>query len=482
MALGQVIDALLHHGIATYKKKNSGATLPQQAAATKAEKRFKQGAIFAVRSKQHFTAAGVKGYIITSKETLLEDAHTLTHFTPNVYRQYTYTDASRRYICGFDERSLLQINTFVVDIDTKKYSPQHITLACMDHSIGLPTLIVESDNGYQLYFALETPYFISNKDDFKCLKIAKRIAQNLKSSLQIVEADMLCNDFGFFRMPTEKNIVFQQLHMTYTLHELIQWSMRYDDDNERTLFVVPSQRKQTALTESAWFQKLLQSVDVKGERGKLGRNNTLFTAALSCYADQWDIDQTAQLLYTFNSKLHHPLPQRELHTILTSAYSGKYNGPSKQYIEALLGEHTDVTIQTQWYKFKKDRDERVKSHYTEWEDDLVTYISSHVTVENPFIWHTQKELCEQLNMPQSSLNDLLKQSKRLIKIVIGKGRGAKTGWSTIDIMRQHLYIQKRQHEQAYHEYIEALMNYLVPNEAAAIISATFITPALQNTS
>ena len=72
-----------------------------------------------MRSKADFTSNGVKGYIVTSKETLLEDATDLTHFTPNVYRKFGYSDEKRRMIKGFEEKNLLQINTFVVDIDTK---------------------------------------------------------------------------------------------------------------------------------------------------------------------------------------------------------------------------------------------------------------------------------------------------------------------------------------------------------------------------
>ena len=145
--LQNVYNTILHEGLTTYKTKYSKATLPDRVEAEKADKRHKKGAIFVVRSKSDFTSTGVKGYIVTSKETLLEDAAGLSHFTPNVYRQFGYSDDKRTKIHGFEEKNLLQINTFVVDIDTKQHSVQEILLTCMDESIGAPTLIVESERG-----------------------------------------------------------------------------------------------------------------------------------------------------------------------------------------------------------------------------------------------------------------------------------------------------------------------------------------------
>ena len=67
-SLPAVYDALLHQGIATYKKKNSKASLPQRIAAERVEKTTRQGGIFVVRQKEDFTPTGVKGFIVTSKE------------------------------------------------------------------------------------------------------------------------------------------------------------------------------------------------------------------------------------------------------------------------------------------------------------------------------------------------------------------------------------------------------------------------------
>ena len=145
-----VFDVLLHRGITKYRKISSKAPFPRQIEEDKLDKRFKKGSVFVVRQKVDFTDQGVKGYIVTSKETLLEDMDQLSHFTPNVYRKFTYKDEARKYITGFEERNLLQVNAFVVDIDTKKYSREDILMACLEDSIGIPTLIVSTTRGYQV--------------------------------------------------------------------------------------------------------------------------------------------------------------------------------------------------------------------------------------------------------------------------------------------------------------------------------------------
>ena len=440
-----LFDVLLHQGLTEYRPVGSKAPLRRQIEAEKQDKLSKKGAIFAVRRKEHFTDHGVKGYIVTSKETLLANARELSHFTPNVYRTFTYKDAARRYIQGFEERNLLQINTFVVDIDTKKYTREDILMACLDESIGLPTLIVATDRGYQVYFVLAEPLFISSKNDFKGLKVAKRISDNLKRSLKSVEADPFCNDFGFFRVPKPSNIVFSQLDKTYSIAEFINWSMRRDDDIERPLFVVPTPgAKKVSVMQTEWFQSLIHAVDIKGKKGQIGRNNTLFTLALVCLQEGWAKDRTMDFLDEFNYRLNYPLSGASLKSVVESAYSGKYHGPAKEYVEELLATYVpNRTFEVQlggkgWYKFKKAREDRERSHCHEWEQDIVNYITAEKSVSEPFIWRTQKELCQAVGIPSSTLNKLLKASKKIIKTTTGKGRNAKTGWTTVELYIQYI--------------------------------------------
>ncbi|PFL22852.1 replication initiation protein, partial [Bacillus thuringiensis] len=103
-----------------------------------------------------------------------------THWTPNIFRVGTYIDRNTKIIKGHEERNLKQINCFTVDIDTKDLTPGEIVLAAMDKQLGMPTVIVESVKGYQVYFVLDKPLFISNKNDFRGLRSAKRISENIR--------------------------------------------------------------------------------------------------------------------------------------------------------------------------------------------------------------------------------------------------------------------------------------------------------------
>lgn len=466
MELTSVFNVLMHQGLTTYKTKNSMATLPSRVAAEKQDKLNKKGAIFAVRSKEDFFQGGVKGFIIKSKEALLEQANNLTHFTPNVYGKASYTDEKRTQIKGFEEQYLNQINTFVVDIDTKKHSVQDILVASMEKSIGAPTLIVESTNGYQAFFALESPFFITNKNDFRGLKIAKRISDNIKRSLAEVDVDIFCNDFGFFRIPNDNNIVWFQEQYTYAIADLIDWSMRQDDDFGRSLYVVQKQLTNAVeATSTEWFHALLKTTDVKGHKGQIGRNNMMYTLALICYSEGKAKGDTFDLLDTYNSNLKNPLKSTEIKAVIRSAFSGKHAGASKAYVQSLLaayvqnGTEFDVQLsgRTGWYKFKKEREDRVRSHLHEWEDDIVQYINAHCTPETPYFEATQKELCEEIGISVSTLNKLMKQSTRLVKRA-SKGRNAVTQWSSLEMIIKHTLTLIQVRQNATNEQIQALIN------------------------
>ena len=447
--LTRIINLMFHEGLLTYNPKASKAPILAQLHAIENDKHHKKGAIFGVRDKSHFTEKGVKGFIMTSMETVLEKVHELTHFTPNIYRSYGYADGKRKYIKGFEEKNLLQINAFVIDIDTKKHTVQDIFLACIDDSIGRPTIIVITTSGYQVYFLLATPFFLSNKNDFRSLKVAKRIANNLKRSLQSVDADMYCNDFGFFRAPNVQNTEWFDETAIYTPASLINWSMRRDDDLQRPLFVVPSKKQVTSLTQSGWFHQLISITHLKGKKGQIARNNLLFTIALTCFQDGKDRSWTFDLLDRCNSNFQYPLSMKEVNTIIDSAYSGKYRGPKKEYIEHFLalyvkgGESIRVHLGNYWYKHKKAREDRERIHCHEWEQDLNAYITAEKSVSEPFLWCTQKELCEAINISSSTLNKLLKESKTIMKTTTGKGRNAKTGLTTVKHYSEYIIHLKK---------------------------------------
>lgn len=64
-----------------------------------------------------------------------------------------------------------------------------------------------------------------------------------------------------------------------------------------------------------------------------------------------------------------------------------------------------------WYKFAKPREEREKTHYSEYRLDLIHLIEERTKNQQAFIQMTRKELRKELNIPESSLKDLLRMLK-----------------------------------------------------------------------
>ncbi|WP_236015370.1 primase C-terminal domain-containing protein [Planococcus soli] len=460
-----IFNLLLHEGINTFKKIGSAASLPQLINDQKETQRHKKGAISVTRSKEDLsTPGGVRGYVITSKETLLEDSVELSHWTPNVHNYLGYSDTQKRHLKGHTEKNLQQINTFVVDIDSKKQPYTEILTAALDHSVGIPTLVLETPKGFQVYFVLETPLFISNQNDYRGLKVAKRISENIRRSLAKVlqGVDLSCNDFGFFRMPNEENVRWFSDKMVFSMHNLIAWSKRQDDDQNRGLFVVESKGEALDPTHAEWFRELLATRHVKGSDGQIGRDNLMYTLALACYSAGKGQGETLDLLDEYNSSLAAPVRHSEVQKIVKSAYKGRFKGASQLYIRELLenwlpGKDVPVTNHVGgWYKFKKERKDRVRSHYDEWEGDLLAYIQSEASTVQPIIWTTQSAVCEAVGMSRSTFNEVIRKSKKLLIKRIGKGRSAQTGLTSVAVLLQCALEYNQQHRALYTDAVSLM--------------------------
>ena len=485
-----IFDMVLHEGIFKYKKIGSRAALPLVIKTSNRDKSQKKGALFVTRVKEDLsTPSGVKGYIIASKETLLEDYQEISHWTPNIFNYGTYTNDRRKYIKGHAETNLQQINTFVVDIDSKKQPYTEILTAALDQSIGAPTLILETPKGFQAYFILDKPLFISNKNDFRGLKVAKRISENIKRSLAKVlqGVDLSCNDFGFFRIPKEDNVRWFSKDMTFDFGSLIEWSRRQDDSHGRGLFVVPEHKTMQDVTQQEWFQELLAAKHVRGDQGQIGRDNLLFTLALACYSAGKEEEETYNLLDEFNSSLHAPLKHSEVRKIIKSAYKGRFKGAHSNYIQQLLeewGSGKPLTIQTNpngWHKFKKERKDRERSHYEEWETDILAYIGQQTNISSPIKWTTQKQICEEINIPRSTFNEVVRKSSKIMMKTEGKGCKAQTGLTSVAVLLQCALAFNQAHRATYiaairlmmqeHENTQAIesLNYIVKTIQKAVI-------------
>ena len=60
-------------------------------------------------------------------------------------------------------------------------------------------------------------------------------------------------------------------------------------------------------------------------------------------------------------------------------------------------------------------------------------------------------------MPQSSLNVLIKESKVILKTVVGKGRNSKTGWTTVSLFMKHVLFELQQTKLNYKRFLQSIV-------------------------
>lgn len=456
-----VIDLITHDGLTRYKTKNSKGAIADQIQSMRSEnsRGNKKGSVAIVKEKNHLaTAEGVKGFPVTSKETLFDIANDVSHWTPNIYNTLNYIDARRTYIKGHAEDNLQQVNCFVIDCDAKEdVTVNDLLIHGLDESIGMPTLILETPKGFQLYYILEDPLFISNKNDFRGLFVAKTISSNLRKSYArgIKGVDLACNDFGFFRMPNQQNIRWFNPEYVYSMEQLINWSSKESDNEGVHLYPVRSIASFYNPLEQEWFQELVRLTNVKGKKGLIGRDNAIFTIALACFAAGKSKDAAFDLLDEFNSNLVYPVTLPQLKKSIKSAYSGKYKGASKDYVSHLLetwGSGLSSFGVQGWYKHAKPRQERERSHWYEWEQDVINFIQENIAANKPFYESTQKEISEAIGISRSMLNVVFKKSTKLYKKCFGKGRNSNSGFTTKAHLLLYL-IQLKQTKTAFYKSI-----------------------------
>ncbi|SUN25608.1 RepE/RepS primase family protein [Streptococcus agalactiae] len=187
-----IYKLILKDGLRQIKFKNSHLKLVSSA------EEGKRGAIFAYRSKANMIKA--RGLVLTSMEAVSENQDSFTHWTPNVYRYGSYSDSKRQITRGHSEDNLRQVNTFYIDFDITSSAEEMTSGDILTAAIDLgfmPTLILKSDKGYQAYFVLSEPAYVTSHSQFRVVKVAKAISQNLRNYFsQTLPVDMTCNHFG----------------------------------------------------------------------------------------------------------------------------------------------------------------------------------------------------------------------------------------------------------------------------------------------
>lgn len=462
MNIKTIYPLILKDGLRSYKFRNSHLKPVSSA------EEGKRGAIFAYRSKAHMIKA--RGLVLTSMEAIEENQDSFTHWTPNVYRFGSYSDSRRQITRGHAEENLRQINTFVIDFDLSSddvMTSGDILTAALDLGF-MPTLILKSDKGYQAYFVLSEPAYVTAHSQFKVVKVAKAISQNLRSYFgQTLPVDMICNHFGICRIPRTDNIEFFDEEYTYSFQEWLNWSMKQSDlpfPSKKPNLTVISGTEGAKQTDEPWYKMLMNESNIKGTKDLMGRNSVLFTLALANFSSGVSQGDCEVVLNEFSLRLDEPVTTSELLKIIASAYSGKYEAASRDYIMLLCRawvnkdlKAADLFTKQRWYKFKKKRADRKNSHLYEWKADVMAYLEDFYQSEDPFIQTTKKALREALSIPERSLDRVLKALKADQKIffTIKSGRGGGIRIASVKAIFLSLLQVKKERQEAYVGYIAA---------------------------
>lgn len=462
MNLNTIYPLILKDGLRNYKFRNSHLK------PISSVEEGKRGAIFTYRSKAHMIKA--RGLVLTSMEAIKENQDGFTHWTPNVYRFGSYSDSRRQITRGHAEENLRQINTFVIDFDLSSddvMTSGDILTAALDLGF-MPTLILKSDKGYQAYFVLSEPAYVTAHSQFKVVKVAKAISQNLRSYFgQTLPVDMTCNHFGICRIPRTDNIEFFDEEYTYSFQEWLNWSMKQSDlpfPSKKPNLTVISGTEGAKQTDEPWYKMLMNESNIKGTKDLMGRNSVLFTLALANFSSGVSQGDCEVVLNEFSLRLDEPVTTGELLKIIASAYSGKYEAASRDYIMLLCRawvnkdlKSADLFTKQRWYKFKKKRADRKNSHLYEWKADVMAYLEEFYQSEDPFIQTTKKALREALSIPERSLDRVLKALKADQKIffTIKSGRGGGIRIASVKAIFLSLLQVKKDRQEAYVGYIAA---------------------------
>lgn len=447
----EIMQFMTHNSLLLYKKKGSRAPLDRITVYQNTENKnpYRKGAVFVSPTKDDLVEG--KGYVVTSYETLGEKYQQLSHWTPNTYRGGTYYDFKKRIIKGHKRENLKQINVIGFDIDTKEVDLYGLYLGCEELKLPRPNLLLETPRGYQCFFVLETPFYVHSQNDYKSLRVAERLSDNIRKALcKYVPIDLNCVPFGFYRIPKEDNIL-DFYEETANTNLLLSWSKTFEEQEKRKFLRVVYNNKSSSmdLCSSDWYKALIQATYIEKGHNSASRNNALMTLALANYASERSFEEAYDELDQFNSFLDYPLSKSEFEKTLKSAYSGKYKGVKRSYVEGLLELWSDGSARFQgregWYKFKKEREVRERSHYDEWEEDIIRYIEEHKSPEMPFLEGSLVMLAETFGMAVSSLKEVINRSSRLIKKTVGRGRAAVTKLSSRSMLfKGLLHMRKKQ--------------------------------------
>ena len=485
--VNKIYDFILHGSIEKYKIKNSKATDLEKTNFKAIKSRNWRSARIAVSPTKELLQNGY-GVIFSSEEALVQYGHKFSHWTPNPYnflrikKEDDEEDAKDKKVSNLypilyrTKDNVKQINTFVLDIDKDiEYNDlvQNLASAHINEGVEMPNLYVKTPRGWHLYFVLDIPFYAKGIEK-KALKVAEKVHKSLAYAIsKYLPIDNQCISTGYFRLPTKDNVkLFTNQYCSKD--DMVRWSKEYSEkhDLNHNVFYKSIINGQKFTPE--WVDYLVKEADVTTLGYGVGRNNTMFSIALYYYSKDVDVEEAESNIYAFNQRLATPLSQKEIERVIKSAYSGRYAGPMREHVENLLEAFSDgqiiysnggVSIQGFW-KHKKERKDRVRSHFNERKDDLESYLKEHTNTQKVFVKGSMTAIAKKLGMARSSLYAIFEKhinKGTIIKYTIKNGRYSETFIALKSVYIESLFEMVKSLRSKKESYIMAI-RYLVSNE------------------
>lgn len=322
-----------------------------------------------------------------------------TYFTPNTFDN----DKSK---C---RDNLVWLNCFFLDIDNSDNLQDDVLDKFRQAGLPVPTFVNKSPHGFHAFLVFDQPVPATPENIKQYDNIVKHITREIEGDAKGPER--------YIRIP--KNIIYRTDKL-YSFEFFQDWHEINEED-------VPK------LADNVTFLPIGKCLAIPGIKVLLGgveegiRDNSAFTLALAFRSDSYTPEQTLGALTLWNRKNSVPLPERTIRAKIRSAYSGRYSGPSPEWIERLSGIACSPRIITP----AKSREQRRYLHYYETKLLILEYIRR----QSGTISLSQAKLAEAIRVPLSSLKKCLRSladENKLCVVVAGKGRGAVTTYRVIE--------------------------------------------------
>lgn len=326
------------------------------------------------------------------------------YYRPNL----SYTSKSHK------KRQLRWMIALIFDFDQENL--QRLRIGTLEQLIGHVESfgyevsgVIRTTTGYHVYLPM-----IPLRGEFNGQKTIQRYDQVLKRMAKQLGSDPhAASAEHYFRTPQPQNVVY------------FHAAEKPDFEFYEKKMGVSIQSGQDSKPSSVSFGRLMSQEPMlkmlsgdfnpnaavtnpeTGESRCLGRNNAAFTLALAMKADGWTVDQaTDELKQWYIHRIsRHDFNWSEVFNTIKHAFEGEYKGPSPLYVQAFTG------LKLRPLSKRKSKEDRVRLHFNEIEESLITYLQRHYLEFEKDLMMPQAKLAQELHVSLRSLQHVLRDLK-----------------------------------------------------------------------